>query len=61
MALLGGLLLLLLTLSHWLFEPLLAALLPLLSARWLGWIALALALWALAGASPDEPPSGPKA
>jgi hypothetical protein len=59
MALLGGLMLLLLSLSHWLFEPLLRVLVPVLSLPWLGWVPLALALWCLAGASSKEPPSGP--
>jgi hypothetical protein len=61
MALLGVVILLVLTLSHWLFEPLLHASVPLLSASWLGWILLAGALWCLAGSSSDEPPPGPRA
>ncbi len=35
--------------SHWLFEPLLAALTPLLALAWIGWALLAAALWAFAG------------
>lgn len=51
----------LLSLSHWLFEPLVRGLTPPLSSTGLGWVAVALALWLLAGASPDEPPNKPKA
>ncbi|MFN7678129.1 MAG: hypothetical protein ACK5QW_05965 [Cyanobacteriota bacterium] len=61
MALLGMLILLVLTVSHWLFEPLLRVSVPLLSSLWLGWILLAGALWCLAGSSSDEPPAGPLA
>jgi len=50
-----------LSLSHWLFEPLLRGLTPSLSSVGLGWVALALVLWLLAGASSDEPPDNPKA
>ena len=35
--------------SHWLFEPLLAVLTPLLALGWLGWALLVAALWAFAG------------
>jgi hypothetical protein len=47
--------LLVLSLSHWLFEPLVRGLTPLLSAAGLGWLALAGVLWLLAGASGDHP------
>ncbi|MEB3166434.1 MAG: hypothetical protein VKO65_07145 [Cyanobacteriota bacterium] len=43
--------LLTLALSHWLFEPLLVLLKPLLDLAWLGWALLALLLWAFAGRS----------
>jgi hypothetical protein len=43
--------LLTLALSHWLFEPLLTLLTPLLDLAWLGWAGLALVLWAFAGRS----------
>lgn len=50
-ALLSLILLTLLTmaLSHWLFEPLLAASTPLLTLGWFGWVVLAAAIWAFAG------------
>ncbi len=41
-----------LALSHWLLQPLAALLTPVLDLSWLGWAALALLLWLLAGASP---------
>ncbi len=53
--------LVLLTLSHWLFEPLLRGISPALASTGLGWVALALALWLLAGASSGEPPHKPGA
>jgi hypothetical protein len=52
--------LLVLSLSHWLFEPLLRGLTPVLSFAGLGWVLLGLGLWLLAGASSDEPPRHPK-
>lgn len=61
MVLLAFLILLVLSLGNWLFTPLLRALTPLLSLTWLGWLALALALWLLAGSRGEEPPSNPKA
>lgn len=36
-------------LSHWLFEPLLAVLTPLLALGWLGWVLLGAVVWAFAG------------
>lgn len=59
MVLLALLVLLVLSLSHWLFEPLLRGLTPALSSTGLGWVALAVALWLLAGAASDEPPANP--
>jgi hypothetical protein len=47
--------LLVLSLSHWLLEPLVRGLTPLLSAAWFGWLALVGVLWLLAGASGDQP------
>lgn len=41
-----------LALSHWLLQPLVALLTPVLDLSWLGWAALALLLWLLAGATP---------
>lgn len=49
--------LLVLSLSHWLLEPLVRGLTPLLSAAGMGWLAAAVALWLLAGASADHPSS----
>lgn len=56
MLFLGFLLLLVLSLGHWLFTPLLGALTPLLSLAWLGWCALALLLWLFSGSAGEEPP-----
>lgn len=39
-----------LALSHWLVEPLIRLLTPLLTLGWLGWGGLLLLLWLLAGA-----------
>jgi hypothetical protein len=47
--------LLVLSLSHWLLEPLVRGLTPLLSVAGLGWFALAGGLWLLAGASGARP------
>jgi hypothetical protein len=41
-----------LALSHWLLGPLVLLFTPLLQLSWLGWAALALGLWLLAGGSP---------
>jgi hypothetical protein len=46
---------LVLSLSHWLLEPLVRWLTPLLTAGGVGWLALAVVLWLLAGASADSP------
>ncbi len=43
--------LLTLALSHWLVEPLVRLLTPLLTLAWLGWGGLLLLLWLLAGSS----------
>jgi len=37
--------------SHWLVEPLIRLLTPLLTLGWLGWAALLLLAWLLAGSS----------
>jgi hypothetical protein len=50
-----------LSLSHWMLEPLLRGLTPPLSSVGLGWVILVLLLWLLAGPSSDEPPDNPKA
>lgn len=50
--------LLVLSLAHWLFIPVLQILTPVLSLAWLGWGALVLVLWLFAG--PDGPPSNPQ-
>jgi hypothetical protein len=47
--------LLVLSVSHWLLEPLVRGLTPVLSVAGLGWLALASALWLLAGATGDPP------
>ncbi len=60
MVLLVLLTLLVVSISHWLFEPLLRLLTPPLSSVWLGWGGLALVLWMFAGAASDGPPSNPK-
>ena len=44
--LLGGL--------HWLFTPFVDLFTPLLSLSWIGWIFLALAVWAFSGASGER-------
>ncbi len=49
-----------LSLSHWLFEPLVRGLTPALSSIGLGWVLLSLVVWLLAGASADESPRNPK-
>jgi hypothetical protein len=41
-------------LSHWLLRPLVLLLTPVLNLSWLGWAALALALWLLAGGPPTS-------
>jgi hypothetical protein len=46
------LLLSLLTLYHWLLEPFVRIVTPLLSFTWLGWGVLAVALWLFAGGRP---------
>jgi hypothetical protein len=53
---LAALLLVLMTvaLSHWLLRPLVLLLTPVLNLSWLGWAALALALWLLAGGPPTS-------
>jgi len=38
-----------LTLSHWLVRPLVLVLTPVLDLSWLAWAALALLLWVFAG------------
>jgi hypothetical protein len=51
---------LVLSLSHWLMEPLLHGLIAGLSLSWLGGLALVLALWLLAGTAAEDPPTRPK-
>ena len=53
-----GLVLICLTLSHWLVEPLAALLGPLLSLAWLGWGFLLLLLWLFAGGESAAPAAG---
>jgi len=60
MVLLPFVVLLVLSIGHWLFTPVINALTPLLSLAWLGWGLLALTLWLFSGSPPDEPPSRPK-
>lgn len=60
MVFLAFLLLVVLSLSHWLFTPMLRVLTPLLSLAWLGWLLLALAVWLFSGPGHEEPPSPPK-
>lgn len=60
MVLLPFVVLLVLSIGHWLFTPVINALTPLLSLSWLGWGLLALTLWLFSGSRPDEPPSRPK-
>jgi len=60
MVLLALVVLLVLSLSHWLLEPLLRGLTPALSSAWLGWLGLAVALWLLAGSRSDDPPANPR-
>jgi hypothetical protein len=43
-----------LALSHWLLEPLVAGLQPLLTASWLLWPPLLLLLWCFSGAEADD-------
>jgi hypothetical protein len=43
------LVLLTLSLSHWLVEPFVALATPLLNLSWLGWALLAVLLWLFAG------------
>lgn len=38
-----------LTVSHWLLEPLLRLLTPVLELAWMGWILLIASLWLFAG------------
>ncbi|MFM7266383.1 MAG: hypothetical protein ACKOZW_12500 [Cyanobium sp.] len=38
-----------LTLHHWLLDPFVAVVTPLLSLSWLGWALLAVMLWLFAG------------
>jgi len=61
MVLLVFVVLLVLSLGHWLFTPVIDALTPLLSLAWLGWGLLTLILWLFSGSRPDEPPTRPKA
>lgn len=51
------LMLLVLSLGHWLFTPLFHALTPLLSLAWLGWLLLVVLLWLFAGSPGTEPQS----
>jgi hypothetical protein len=41
-------------LNHWLLEPLVAGLQPLLTASWLFWPPLLLLLWFFTGAAADD-------
>jgi hypothetical protein len=52
--------LMVLSLSHWLFEPVLMAFTPAFSLVGIGWVGLLVVLWLLAGTSSDEPPRHPK-
>ena len=45
-------------LTQWLLQPLVLLLTPLLDLSWLGWAALAVLLWLLAGAAPPDPAAG---
>lgn len=53
---LAAILLVLITLafSHWLLEPFVVALQPLLTASWLLWPPLLLLLWFFAGSAADD-------
>lgn len=54
------LVLLCVALTQWLLRPLVLLLTPVLDLSWLGWAALLLLLWLLAGASPlRRDPPGP--
>lgn len=46
--------LMILSLSHWGVEPLLALLTPVLNLSWLGWAGLAILLWLFAGSPQDS-------
>ncbi|MEB3183441.1 MAG: hypothetical protein VKN15_03515 [Cyanobacteriota bacterium] len=46
-------------LTQWLLQPLVLLLTPLLDLSWLGWAALAVLLWLLAGAAPDPAAGSP--
>ncbi|MFN9631339.1 MAG: hypothetical protein ACK59A_14095 [Cyanobacteriota bacterium] len=59
MVLLVLLTLVVVSISHWLFEPLLRLVTPLLFSVWLGWGGLALVLWMFAGVASEGPPSNP--
>lgn len=41
-----------LALHHWLLDPFVAVVTPLLSLSWLGWALLAVVVWLFAGATP---------
>ncbi len=48
-------------LMHWLLGPLVLLLTPLLNLSWLGWGALLILLWLVAGrSSPHDDPRGPR-
>lgn len=49
MAAVALLVLIMLTLSHWLAEPLLGFGVPLLDLSWIGWAVLAALLWIFSG------------
>lgn len=48
-----ALVLLTLVTSHWLVQPIVGVLQPLLSFAWLGWALLAVGLWLFAARRPD--------
>jgi hypothetical protein len=52
------LVLLLLTLNHWWFDPFLHLCQGLLELQWLGWLLLALGLWLFAGAAAPKLEAG---
>lgn len=52
------LLLLLMTLNHWVLAPLLQLTQGLLELHWFGWLVLALGLWLVSGAAIPRPESG---
>ncbi len=53
-----SLLLLLMTLNHWVFAPLLQLAQGLLELQWFGWLVLALGLWLVGGAAGPRLESG---